>query len=67
MSKNKNEMDNKNRVYIRPEDVLELLLDKIEIWKTIDAIEENLTKMLLYFKEEKFDRLAEEFDLETSQ
>ena len=62
-----NNGNNEKRVYIRPEDVLELLLNKIKIWRTIDEIEENITKMLLYFKDEKFDRLIDEFDLEISQ
>ena len=61
---NDTDMKNKKKVYIRPEDVLELLLDKIKIWKEVDIIEENLQKMLWYFKDEKFDRLADEFDLE---
>jgi len=59
--------NNDKKVYIRPEDVLELLLDKIKVWKEVDVIEENITKMLCYFKDEKFDRLAEEFDIETNQ
>ena len=63
-----NKNGNKNKkVYIRPEDILELLLNKVKVWKKLDIIEENIQKMLWYFKEEKFEKLAEEFDLETSQ
>jgi len=56
--------ENKKRVYIRPEDIIELILKRINThWKTIDDIEENLMKMLMYFKNEKYDKLEKEFDL----
>jgi len=54
--------NNEKKVYIRPEDVLELILDKIEYkWKTTEEIENNIQAMLGYFKAEKFDKLQNEF------
>lgn len=50
------------KMYIRPEDTLELILDKIEgKWKTVEEIENNIERMLEYFKAEKFDKLQDEF------
>ena len=65
MCKTNNDVDGKRRVYIRPEDILELVVNNIrsDKWTNVDMIEENISKMLLYFKEEKFDRLKTEFDL----
>jgi len=55
---------NQKKVYIRPEDTLELLLKKAKKCNDKEEIEECIAKMLCYFKDEKFDRLSEEFDLE---
>lgn len=55
--------NNKKKIYVRPEDVLELLLNKIRKCKTKEQIEESIVKMLQYFKTEKYNRLIEEFDL----
>jgi len=63
MNKN-NDTGTIKRVYIRPEDTLELILDKIEYkWKTVEEIEKNIQQMLCYFKSEKFDKLQSEFGL----
>lgn len=63
MNKN-NDKENVRKVYIRPEDILELILENIEYrWDTIGDIEKNIEKMLGYFKTEKFDKLHNEFGL----
>lgn len=49
---------------IEPEDIVRLILKNLKIWKTVDKIEDNLKKMLWYFEDERYDKLAEEFDLE---
>lgn len=56
-------MSEKKVVYIRPEDVLRLMLKKIRDWKTIDKTEDNIKKILLYFEEERYEQLEEEFNL----
>jgi len=54
--------NDEKKMYIRPEDTLELILDKIDYnWKTVEEIEENIQRMLGYFKAEKFDKLQNEF------
>jgi len=59
MSKNNNE----KKIYIRPEDIIRLTLANLQKWKTKDKIEDNLKKMLWYFEDERYNKLAEEFDL----
>ena len=63
---NKNNTDKKNgrKVYIRPEDVVRVTLKNLKKWKTVDKIEDNLRKILWYFEDERYDKLAEEFNLE---
>jgi len=63
MNKNNNN-NSKKRVYIRPEDVIRLTLNRLRTWKTLEKIEDNLNKMLWYFEDERYDKLSEEFDLE---
>jgi len=54
--------ENEKKIYIRPEDTLELILEKIDgKWKSVEEIEENIQRMLGYFKAEKFDKLQNEF------
>lgn len=57
-------MENK-KVYVRPEDICELILTKTENkeWITISQVKTNIIKILSYFKEEKFDKLQNEFGL----
>ena len=62
---NKNNDKYKRPVYIRPEDTLEVILNKIDSWKTIEKIKDNITQMLWYFKDKKYDKLANEFGLES--
>lgn len=54
----------KKQVYIRPEDVCELILDKLDTWKSKTVIKSNISKILWYLKHERFDKLQSEFDLE---
>lgn len=60
MKKNNGE----KKIYIRPEDVCELILDKLSTWKTQEVIKENIAKILWYLKNEKFDKLQTEFGLD---
>lgn len=64
MENKNNEKENKRKVYIRPEDVCELILDKISTWKTPEVIKDNIAKILWYLKNEKFDKLQSEFGIE---
>ena len=57
-------LDNKKNVYIRPEDTLEFIYEMSGKWKDIDQMKEDLRKIIRYFKQEKFDKLYEEFKLE---
>ena len=57
---------NNSKLYVRPEDILGVTLRNIRKWKSLDKIEMNLEKMLLYFKDERYDKLEEEFNLERS-
>lgn len=54
---------NKKKVYIRPEDICELIIDQIDNWKSKDVIKNNVSKILWYLKHEKFDKLQSEFNL----
>ena len=59
-----NKNNGNKKVYIRPEDLLELILDKMQYnWKTVEDIEKNIEQMLGYFKSEKFGKLQSEFGL----
>jgi len=55
--------DNKKAFYIRPEDILRLVLRNLRGWKSIDKAEDNIRKILLYFEEERYNQLEEEFNL----
>lgn len=56
-------MDNK-KIYIRPEDLCDLILDNLSKWNTRDIIKQNITKIKSYLKKERFDKLRSEFGLE---
>lgn len=62
MSKNNN---SKKKVYIRPEDALEFVYEISDKWKKnedpIEKMKADLRTMIRYFKEEKFDKLQDEF------
>lgn len=67
---NKNNTDKKGRkVYIRPEDVAEFILDLTEEWEKepnpIDAMRTDLKLIIGFFKEEKFEKLQEKFRVPT--
>jgi len=57
---------NNGKVYVRPEDLIRFTLKNIRKWKSLEKIEDNLTKMLWYFEDERFDKLQDEFGLERS-
>jgi len=63
MSEN-NGIKNK-KVYIRPEDALEFVYEISDKWKNkddpIECMKGDLQTMIRYFKEEKFDKLQDEF------
>jgi hypothetical protein len=63
-----NNGNSKKKVYIRPEDALEFVYEISDNWKkTNDPIEEmkkDLRTMIRYFKEEKYSKLKEEFNLD---
>lgn len=61
MIKNEN---NNRRVYIRPEDALEFVYEISDKWKNINDMKEDLRVMIRYFKEEKYNKLKEEFNLD---
>ena len=60
--------NNKKRVYIRPEDTLEFVYELSDKWKEaknpIEQMQADLRTMIRYFKEEKFDKLQEEFGVD---
>ena len=62
---NKDTVNNKKKVYIRPEDALEFVYEISDKWKDkkdpIDCMKSDLRTMIRYFKEEKFDKLQDEF------
>jgi len=59
--------DNLKRIYIRPEDALEFIYEICDKWKTqkdpIETMKSDLRRMIRYFKEEKFDKLQNEFGI----
>lgn len=65
---NKNNSDNIKQVYIRPEDTLEFIYELSDKWKNtdnpIETMRDDLRTMIRYFKEEKFDKLQEEFGID---
>ena len=56
---------NKKKVYIRPEDALEFIYEISDKWKQasdpIEKMKEDIRTIIRYFKEEKFDKLQDEF------
>lgn len=60
-----NDKKNVRKVYIRPEDALEFVYEISDKWKKasdpIDKMKEDLRTIIRYFKEEKFDKLQDEF------
>lgn len=52
------------RIYIRPEDTLEFIYEISDKWKNIEDMKADLRTMIRYFKEEKFDKLQEEFGID---
>jgi len=63
-----NNGNGKRKVYIRPEDALELVYEICDKWKNkddpIESMKEDLRVMIRYFKEEKFEKLIHEFRVE---
>jgi hypothetical protein len=57
-------MENKKIIYVRPEDLCDLILDNLSQWNTKDLIKENVTKIKSYLKKERFDKLESEFGLD---
>jgi len=64
----KKDGNGKKRVYIRPEDTLEFIYELSDKWKNtknpIEQMQADLRTMIRYFKEEKFDKLQEEFGID---
>ena len=60
--------NNKTKVYIRPEDALEFIYELSDKWKKekdpIETMKSDLKNIIRYFKEEKFDKLYNEFKIE---
>jgi hypothetical protein len=56
-------MENK-KLYIRPEDICDLILDNLHKWNTRETIKQNISKIKCYLKKERFDKLESEFDLD---
>jgi len=56
--------NDEKKMYIRPEDVVKITQKNLRKWKTLDKIDENLSKILWYLEDERYDRLAQEFNLE---
>ena len=53
------------KVYIRPEDLCDLILDNLDKWNTKILIKQNVSKIKGYLKKERFDKLQTEFGLES--
>lgn len=56
-------MENNKKIYVRPEDLCDIILDNLGKWNTRDLIKENITKIKSYLKKERFDKLESEFGL----
>jgi len=52
------------KVYIRPEDVAELIYELANKHNDIDKLKTQIERIIWYLKNEKFDRLHEEFKIE---
>ncbi len=64
-------MNEKKRVYIRPEDSLEFVYEIMDKYKeaksadeAIEKLKKDMRKMIRYFKEEKFEKLQREFGVD---
>lgn len=57
-------MENNKKIYVRPEDICDLILDNLHKWNTRDAIKQNVSKIKSYLKKERFDKLQSEFGLD---
>lgn len=55
--------DNEKKVYIRPEDALEFVYEISDKWKNIEEMKNDLRTIIRYFKDEKFDKLQNEFKI----
>ena len=55
--------NNKRMVYVRPEDLCDLILDNLNKWNTKELVKENVSKIKGYLKKERFDKLESEFGL----
>ena len=64
MPENNGSNENKKKVYIRPEDVVELVKEVMKKCSNLDELKEHLNKMNWYLKHEKFDKLREVFDID---
>jgi hypothetical protein len=51
------------KIYVRPEDLCDIILDNLSKWNTKDLIKENVSKIKGYLKKERFDKLESEFGL----
>ena len=64
-----NKNNGNKKVYIRPEDTLEFVLELTEEWKKekdpIETMRHDIRLMICYFKEEKFEKLQEKFRVPT--
>lgn len=56
-------MESNKKIYIRPEDLCDIVLGNLDKWNTRDLIKENITKIKSYLKKERFDKLEIEFGL----
>lgn len=57
-------MPAEKKIYIRPEDVAELIYDLAGKCNDIEKLKEQIKRIIWYLKNEKFDRLQEEFKIE---
>lgn len=49
--------NNQKKMYVRPEDVCDLILANLSDWNTRDKIKDNVFKIKSYFKKERIDKL----------
>lgn len=52
------------KVYIRPEDVAELIYDLANKCDDVNKLKTQIERIIWYLKNEKFDRLQEEFKID---
>jgi hypothetical protein len=51
------------KIYVRPEDLCDIILDNLNKWNTKELVKENVSKIKGYLKKERFDKLELEFGL----